>query len=99
MFTRFDFTTATPESLADHLGEVKARAATLADEIKKTEAAILACDTNNASGKRYAFTVVDATQRESFKPAKAKALLSAAQIMACTELVDVKASVRLRAKS
>lgn len=98
MFTKFNFDAATPETLADRLGELEARKASIADEIAATKSAILESGTNKASGKRYAFTVVDATTRESFSASKAKALLSAKQIADCTSVIDVKASVRVRAR-
>lgn len=98
MFSKFNIAAATPESLADRLGELEARKASIADEIAATKAAILECGTNKASGKRYAVTVVDATTREQFSASKAKALLTSAQIAACTSTVDIKASVRIRAR-
>jgi len=98
MFNKFDFDAATPETLADRLGELEARKASISDEIVATKKAILETGTNKASGKRYAFTVVTPTSRESFSASKAKAMLSAAQIAACTTTVDVKASVRIRAR-
>ena len=98
MFNRFDFTTATPETMADRLGELEARKASIQDEIDATKNAILECGTSKANGKRYAFTIVDATTRESFSASKAKALLTSAQIAACTGIVNIKASVRIRAR-
>ena len=98
MFNRFDFDSATPESLADRLGELEARKASISAEIDATKAAILECGTNKAGGKRYSFTVVAPTTRESFSASKAKAFLSAAQIAHCTSIVDIKASVRIRAR-
>lgn len=98
MFNKFDISAATPESLADRLGELEARKAAIADEIAATKQAILDCGTSRANGKRYAFTVVDATTREVFSASKAKALLTSAQIAACTSITDVKASVRIRAR-
>jgi len=98
MFNKFDFESATAEALADRLGELEARKASIATEIAATKEAILNSGIIKASGKRYAFTVVDSTTREQFSPSKAKAFLSAAQIAACTSTVDVKASVRIRAR-
>jgi len=98
MFNKFDFDAATPETLADRLGELESRKAAIQDEIDATKAAILESGTSKASGKRYAFTVVDATTRESFSSSKAKAMLSAAQIAACTSISQVKANVRIRAR-
>lgn len=98
MYSKFNIESATPETLADRLGELEARKASIQDEIDATKAAILDCGTSKANGKRYAYTVVDATTRESFSSSKAKAMLSAAQIAACTSLSNVKASVRIRAR-
>jgi len=98
MFSKFNFDAATPESLADRLGELESRKAAIQDEIDATKAAILECGTSKANGKRYAFTVVDATTRESFSASKAKAMLTARQIAECTGIVNVKASVRIRAR-
>lgn len=98
MFNKFNFEAATPETLADRLGELEARKASIADEIDATKEAILDCGTSKASGKRYAFTIVDATKREQFSASKAKAMLTARQIAECTGIVDVKASVRIRAR-
>ena len=98
MFSKFDFTAATPETLADRLGELESRKAAIQDEIDATKAAILDSGTSKANGKRYAFTVVAATERESFSSSKAKVMLTTAQIAACTSISQVKASVRIRAR-
>jgi len=98
MYNRFDIASADAGQMADRLGELEARKATLQAEIDATKAAILESGESRADGKRYAFTVVAPTTRESFSASKAKALLSAAQIVACTSTVSVKASVRIRAR-
>jgi hypothetical protein len=98
MFNKFNFDAATPESLADRLGELEARKAAIAGEIDATKKAILESGINKADGKRYAFTVLSPSTRESFSASKAKAFLTSAQIAACTSTIDVKASVRIRAR-
>jgi hypothetical protein len=98
MYAKFDLNAATPAELADRLGVLEARKASIQAEIDATKGFILAADVTKAAGKRYEFTVTAATCRESFKPSRAKAMLSAAQIAECTECVYVKPSVRIKAR-
>jgi len=98
MFSKFNIESATAGQLADRLGALEARKATLQAEIDATKTAILESGESRADGKRYAFTVVAPSTRESFSASKAKAMLTAAQIAACTSTVDVKASVRIKAR-
>ena len=98
MFNKFDIESATPATLADRLGSLEARKASIQVEIDATKGAILECGTNKAEGKRYGFSIVSASTREQFSASKAKAMLSAAQISACTGTVNIKASVRIRAR-